>query len=102
MTGDKNTDHILTGKRVSPHSSRPDVFYFFSHRTFLKTILASRTSGTFGFAPTHKADPSAKPKEPLFSQRTYSNNKHNTNNMLKNMFNILHLLKVNFLSLTHK
>jgi hypothetical protein len=45
-------------------------FIFFADPHFLKTILASRTSGTFGFAPTHKADPSAKPKEPLFSQRT--------------------------------
>jgi hypothetical protein len=42
------------------------VFYFFADPHFLKTILADRTSGTFGFAPTHKADPSAKPKEPLF------------------------------------
>jgi hypothetical protein len=74
LTGDqKHTDHIATGQRVSRHSSRPDVFYFFSHRTFLKTILASRTSGTFGFAPTHKANPSAKPKEPIFSQRTDRN-----------------------------
>ncbi|MBL0308626.1 MAG: hypothetical protein IPP77_02740 [Bacteroidetes bacterium] len=48
----------------------PMFFIFFPHRTFLKTIFASRTSGTFGFAPTHKASPSAKPKEPLFSQRT--------------------------------
>ena len=101
MTGNQNTDHILTGKRVSRHSSRPDVFYFFSLRTFLKTILANRTSGTFGFAPIHKADPSAKPKEPLFSQRTYNNNKLDTKNMLKNMFNILHLLKAEFISLTH-
>jgi len=46
------------------------VFLFFSTAHFLKTILASRTSGTFGFAPTHKSDPSAKPKEPLFSQHT--------------------------------
>jgi len=30
-------------------------------------------SGTFGFAPKHKADPSAKPKEPLFSPRTDNN-----------------------------
>jgi len=45
-------------------------FIFFADPHFLKTILASRTSGTFGFAPTHKADPTAKPKEPLFSQRT--------------------------------
>jgi len=43
------------------------VFYFFADPHFLKTILASHTSGTFGFAPTHKADPSAKPKEPLLS-----------------------------------
>ena len=71
MTGDqKHTDNIETGQRVIRYSSRSDVFYFFSHRTFLKTILASHTSGTFGFAPTHKANPSAKPKEPLFSQRT--------------------------------
>jgi hypothetical protein len=55
LTGDqKHTDHIATGQRVCRHSSRPDVFYFFPHRTFLKTILASRTSGTFGFAPAHK------------------------------------------------
>jgi hypothetical protein len=74
LTGDqKHTDHIATGQLVSRHSSRPDVFYFFPHRTFLKTILASRTSGTFGFAPTHKANPSAKPKEPLFCQRTDRN-----------------------------
>jgi hypothetical protein len=70
LTGDqKHTDHITTGQRVIRHSSRPDVFYFFSHRTFLKTILASRTSGTFGFA-RHTSQRFAKPKEPLFSQRT--------------------------------
>jgi hypothetical protein len=38
---------------------------------------------------------SAKAKEAPFSQRTYNNNKLDPNNMLKNMFNILHLLKVN-------
>jgi len=70
LTGDQHPEHIAKGQRVFRHLSRPDVFYFFSHRTFLKTILASRTSGTFGFAPAHKADPSAKPKEPLFSHRT--------------------------------
>jgi len=55
LTGDQHNEHIQTGQRVIRHTSRPDVFYFFSHRTFLKTILASRTSGTFGFAPTHEA-----------------------------------------------
>jgi hypothetical protein len=29
-----------------------------------------RTNGTFAFAPTTQADPSAKAKEPFFSQRT--------------------------------
>jgi hypothetical protein len=60
----KHTDNILTGQP----ESRPNVFYFFPHRTFLKTILASRTSGTFGFA-RHTSQRFAKPKEPLFSQR---------------------------------
>ena len=72
MTIDQHTDHIATGQRVIRHSSRPDVFYFFFHRTFLKTILASRTSGTFGFA-RHTSQRTAKPKEPLFSQRTDNN-----------------------------
>ncbi len=47
------------------------VFLFFPTAHFLKTILASRTSGTFGFAPTHKADPSAKPKEPFFANAPF-------------------------------
>jgi len=68
LTGDqRHTDHISTGQRVSRHSSRPNVFYFFSHRTFLKTILASRTNGTFAFAPTAQATPSAKAKEPFLA-----------------------------------
>jgi hypothetical protein len=32
-----------------------------------------RTNGTSSFAPTHKAHPLAKPKEPFFSQRTNKN-----------------------------
>lgn len=65
MKGQKENE-ILT-RQESRHTSQPYVFYFFSHRTFFKTILASRTNGTFAFAPTHKANPSAKSKEPLFS-----------------------------------
>jgi hypothetical protein len=42
-------------------------FIFFADPHFFKTILASRTSSTFGFAQTHKANASAKPKEPLFA-----------------------------------
>jgi len=97
LTGDqRHTDHISTGQRVSRHSSRPNVFYFFSHRTFLKTILASRTSGTFGFASTHKADPTAKPKEPLFSKRTSDNNKFDTNKMLKRFVQYIALFTTKF------
>ena len=43
------------------------VFLFFPTSHFLKTILTSRTNGTFAFAPTHQADPSAKAKEPFFA-----------------------------------
>ena len=43
------------------------VFLFFPTAHFLKTILASRTNGTFGFAPPTKANPSAKVKEPFFA-----------------------------------
>ncbi len=69
-TDQKHTNHIANRLLVSRHLSLPKVFYFFANRTFLKPFFASRISGTFGFAPTHKASPSAKPKEPLFSQRT--------------------------------
>jgi len=41
-------------------------FLFFCRPTFLKTILASRTSGTFGVA-RHTSRPFAKPTEPLFA-----------------------------------
>jgi hypothetical protein len=42
------------------------VFLIFSTAHFLKTILAKRTNGTFGFA-RHTSRPFAKAKEP-FSQ----------------------------------
>jgi len=64
----KHNDYIATGQRVNRQTSRPYVFYFFLLRIFLKTILSSRTSGTFGMAPTHNASPSAKLNEPFFNQ----------------------------------
>lgn len=68
MTGDQHTDHIATGQQLSRHSLPTLLYFLFSPpHIFFNSILASRTSGTFGFAPTHKADPSAKPKEPLFA-----------------------------------
>jgi hypothetical protein len=42
------------------------VFLFFPTAHFLKTILASRTNGTFGFA-RHTSQRFAKPKEPFFA-----------------------------------
>lgn len=61
---DFQTDHVLllgqvTEKEEEAHPSH-----------FLKFLLASRTNGTFGFAPTHRAVPSAKPKEQFLSQDT--------------------------------
>ena len=68
MTDDqKHIDHLAMGPRVSRRSSRPNVFYFFFHRTFLKTILTSSTNGTFAFAPNAQAHPPAKAKEPFFA-----------------------------------
>ncbi len=60
---EKHKDIILTGQR----ESLPDVFYFSPNRTFLKTILASRTNGTFAFAPAAQAEPSTNAKEPFFA-----------------------------------
>jgi hypothetical protein len=51
------------------------VFLFFPTAHFLKTILTSRTNGTFAFAPTHKAELTAKAKEPFFA------NPHNSSNL---------------------
>jgi hypothetical protein len=45
------------------------VFLFFSTAHFLKTILASRTNGTFAFT-LHINQRFANPKEPFFCQRT--------------------------------
>ena len=48
------------------------VFLFFPTAHFLKTILASRTNGTFGFAPT-QSQRFAKPKEPFFANAPLMN-----------------------------
>jgi hypothetical protein len=46
------------------------VFLFFPTAHFLKTILASLTNGTFGFA-RYSSRPFSKPKEPFFSDNNY-------------------------------
>lgn len=51
------------------------VFLFFPTAHFLKTILANRTNGTFGFAQ-HTSRPSTKPKEPFFANAPTDNRAH--------------------------
>jgi len=67
LTGDQHRDHISSGQRVSRHSLPTLCFLFFPTAHFLKTILSRPTSGTFGFAPTHKADPSQSQKSHFFA-----------------------------------
>ena len=52
--------------QTADSKANASVFLFFPTAHFLKTILASRTNGTFGFA-RHKSRPFAKPKEPFFA-----------------------------------
>ena len=64
------TKHKMTGQmyhQTADPKANASVFLFFPTAHFLKTILASPTNGTFAFAPTHKANPSAKAKEPFFA-----------------------------------
>ena len=57
--------HKVTGQmnhQTADPKANASVFLFFSNAHFLKTILASRTSGTFGFAPKHQAHASQNQK----------------------------------------
>ena len=51
-----------TAERTAKRTANASVFLFFPTAHFFKTILASRTNGTFSFAPTHKAAPSQNQK----------------------------------------
>jgi hypothetical protein len=62
---DRMKQKIRTEKvniQTADTKANASVFLFFPTAHFLKTILASRTNGTFGFDPTHKADPSQNQK----------------------------------------
>lgn len=64
--------HKVTGQmnhQTADPKANASVFLFFPTAHFLKTILASRTIGTFGFA-RHTSRPFAKPKEPFFANAT--------------------------------
>jgi hypothetical protein len=61
--------HKVTGQmkhQIADPKANASVFLFFPTAHFLKIILASRTNGSFGFAP-HRSRLFAKPKEPFFA-----------------------------------
>jgi len=68
--------HKLVTEQLNNQIADPDpkanasVFLFFFTAHFLKTILASRTNGTFGFA-RHTSQRFAKPKEPFFANAQF-------------------------------
>lgn len=69
MRTDFQADRVLllgqmTEKKEKAHPSH-----------FLKFLLASRTNGTLVFAPTAQANPSAKAKEPFFSNAFFGSSK---------------------------
>jgi hypothetical protein len=73
LTGaQRHRNDIINGQHLNRHADRPYVYYFFPTAHFLKTILASRTNGTFGFA-RHTRRPFAKPKEPFFANAPTKN-----------------------------
>ena len=70
--------HKVTGQmnhQTADPKANASVFLFFPTAHFLKTILASRTNGTFGFA-RHTSRPFAKPKEPFFAHASFINNQY--------------------------
>lgn len=75
---DRIKDKIVKGQmnhKTADLKAKASVFLFFPTVHFLKTILASRTNGTFCFA-RHTSQPFAKPKEPFFANAI---NFHHTN-----------------------
>jgi hypothetical protein len=72
LTGEhRHKNDTTNGQRVSRHSlTYPSCFNFFPTAQKKIEFHCHRTNGTFAFAPTAQADPSAKAKEPFFSQRT--------------------------------
>jgi hypothetical protein len=58
---DFQTDRVLLLRQLTEKKEKA----LPSH--FLKFLLANRLSGTFGFAPTHKADPSQNQKSHSFA-----------------------------------
>jgi len=61
----KEQKNEISTRTESRHSSRPNIFYFLPTAHFLKQLPTH--NGIFAFAPTHKANASAKSKEPFFA-----------------------------------
>jgi hypothetical protein len=71
LTLGQHTDHISNGQRVSRYSLPPLLcFNFFPIAQKKLNFYCRSINGTFSFAPTAQTNPSAKAKEPFFSQRT--------------------------------
>ena len=69
-------------QQTADPKANASVFLFFPTAHFLKTILASRTNGTFGFA-RHTSQLFAKPKEPFYYSPKKKDSDLNTQPTLK-------------------
>ncbi|HPE56520.1 MAG TPA: hypothetical protein PK904_08985 [Bacteroidales bacterium] len=83
---DKQADRVLLLGQVTEKKEKANP----SH--FLKFLFARRTSGTFGFAPTRKADPSQNQKSHFFANapiKTTKSLNHNLTLIRDNKFFII-------------
>lgn len=66
LRSEQHTDYISDRQQVSRHSLPTLCFLFFSQRTFFKNNFSQPHIGTFGFAPTRKANASQNQKSQFF------------------------------------
>lgn len=62
----QNFNHIGQHRTTDQHADRPNVFLFFAHPHFLKTILLPTHIWHIWFCPTAQADPSQNQKSQIF------------------------------------
>ena len=94
MTDERHTNDTTNGQRVSRHALPTQCFLFFPTAHFLKTILASRTNGTFGFS-RHTSRPFTKPKEPFFANADKQIIKLDNNMLKRNVQYIAPFVSIN-------
>jgi hypothetical protein len=68
----KKFNHIRQHRTTDQHADRPNVFLFFAHPQFLKTILWLTRIWHIAFCPTRKASPSQKPKSQIFPRSVWA------------------------------